>query len=134
MSQNKLSWNKTLQQKRGILNVSLPAHSEDTVYTCSAALRHAQLEIVRLRQSVEDLRSAVEEARREVEEKDAVIESQRQEILEMAKRGDMANKVELGTRRGGSGSTVQKMERVKRAGRMMELLMDAREREAYDPL
>jgi hypothetical protein len=104
------------------------------VYTCSAALRHAQLEIVRLRQSVEDLRSAVEEARREVEEKDAVIESQRQEILEMAKKGDMANKVELGTRRGGSGSTVQKMERVKRAGRMMELLMDAREREAYDPL
>jgi glycine cleavage system protein P-like pyridoxal-binding family len=118
-------------KKRSIHNVTLPFHSENMGCTfVEAAESQQQAEVKRLRR-------AVEKARREVKERDEVIEGQRKEIREMAKRGEMVKKGgDMGTRYGGSGSSVQKVERVKRAGRMMELLtrMGARGREAYDPL
>jgi hypothetical protein len=122
-------------KRRGIHNVILPFHSEDMGYTFAAAESQERAEVERLRR-------AVEKARREVKERDEVIEGQRKEIremvkrgeMEMAKKGEMVKKGDLGVRYGGTGSTVQKVERVKRAGRMMELLMSARGREAYDPL
>jgi hypothetical protein len=107
--------------KRGILNISLPVHGRDTIYTCSAALKAAQQEIVRLRR-------VVEESRQAVKEKEGVIERLRGELIQ---KGEMGGK--LG---GGSGWTGQRVEKVKRADKMMELLvkMDAREKGAYDPL
>jgi hypothetical protein len=123
-----------LIKKRSIHNITLPVHSEDMGYTFVEAAESQQ------QAEVEKLRREVEEARREVKERDEVIEGQRKEIREMVKKGDMGkkgdmvNKGDMGVRYGGSGCSVQKVERVKRAGRMMELLMTAKEREAYDPL
>jgi predicted RNase H-like nuclease (RuvC/YqgF family) len=83
---------------------------------------------VRLRRVVEESRRAVEELKCDIKEKEGVIERLRGELVQ---KGDMGGK--LG---GGSGWTGQRVEKVKRADKMMELLvkMDAREKGAYDPL
>jgi hypothetical protein len=95
--------------KRDIHNITLPIHSEDTVYS----LRQVQLEIQRLRQSVAEKDILIEELKSQLMQKGEVVKKE-----EMMQKGE--RRVETG----------------RRADKMMELLvgMSARERGAYDPL
>jgi hypothetical protein len=99
--------------KRDIHNITLPIHSEDTVYSPSTAQRQVQLEIQRLRQSVAEKDILIEELKSQLMQKGEVVKKE-----EMMQKGE--RRVETG----------------RRADKMMELLvgMSARERGAYDPL
>jgi hypothetical protein len=70
------------QSKRGYLNISLPVHREDTIYTYSEGLKHAQSQITRLRNIVAEKDAMVKEREAVVREKDGVIEKLERELMQ----------------------------------------------------
>ena len=144
MLRTKVSQTKLQQlERRGIHNISLPVHSEDTVYTRSALAfsrkeAQAQMEICALRREVEESRGEIKQA---VEERDAVIKER--DTLVKQKNGIIKEKNGQLQRLG--QEVLQKSNMVrrlvdggkgrKRADRMMELMgLRKGGREAYDPL
>jgi uncharacterized protein YlxW (UPF0749 family) len=122
--QTKMVQTQMSQTKRGYLNISLPVHREDTIYTYLEGLKHLQSKIAGLRHAVEELGALVKE-------KDGVIQRLERELMHkegvIQKLKAVGPGVEMGSER---------VERIKRADVMMELMgvMSDREREAYDPL
>jgi predicted RNase H-like nuclease (RuvC/YqgF family) len=125
---------RDIQRSRGIHNVSLPVHSEDTVYTRSAlafsrkeAQAQAQMEICALRREVEDMRQIIAQRDAVIGEKEAGMRDKDRELVrlrqELMQKSNMVRRLE------------DEVKGRKRADRMMEL-MGLRElgREAYDPL
>jgi hypothetical protein len=112
------------QTKRDYLNISLPVHREDTIYTYPEGLKYLQSKIAELRRALEE-RDAV------VEEKDGVIQRLEKELMQkegvIQKLKAVGPGVKMGSERVG---------RIKRADRMMELMgvLSDKEREAYDIL
>jgi hypothetical protein len=112
------------QSKRGYLNISLPVHREDTIYTYPEGMEHLQSKIAGLRRAVEE-RDAL------VKEKDGVIQRLEMELMQKEEFIPKFKAVGPGVKMG-----LEKVERIKRADRMMELMgvLSDREREVYDPL
>jgi SMC interacting uncharacterized protein involved in chromosome segregation len=133
------------QPKRGYLNISLPVHREDTIYTYPEGMKHLQSKIAGLRRAVEERDVLVKEKDALVKEKDALVKEkdalvkeksgviQRLEKELMQKEGVVQKFKAVGP---GVKMGLERVERIKRADRMMELMgvLSDREREAYDPL
>jgi uncharacterized protein (DUF3084 family) len=148
MLQTKMLHTKLQHKSRGIHNISLPVHSEDTVYTRSAlafsrkeAQAQTQKEICALKKKVEEREKVIEEKDAVIEERDAVIEErdtlvkQKNETVK-EKNGELQR---LGQEVLQKSNMVRRLETegqaLKRADTMMELMgLRERGREAYDPL
>jgi uncharacterized protein (DUF3084 family) len=128
------------QSKRYYLNISLPVHRDDTIYTYPEGLKHLQAKVFGLKRAVEERDAVVKERDALIEEKDALVKERdgvfwRLERELMQKEGVVQKLKAVGP---GAGVKMgsERMERVKRADRMVELMgvLSDREREAYDPL
>jgi hypothetical protein len=121
------------RSKRGYLNISLPVHREDTIYTCSEALKNAQSNIMKLEHAVKERDAVIKERDAVVKEKEEVIQRLERELQQKEGVVQKLKAVGPGVKMGS-----ERMERVKRADRMMELMGMMRERErerqGYDPL
>jgi SMC interacting uncharacterized protein involved in chromosome segregation len=119
------------QSKRGYLNISLPVHREDTIYTFPEGMKHLQSKIRGLRRAVEKRDVLVKEKDALVKERDGVIQRLEKELMQKEGVIQRLKAVVPGVKMG-----LEKVERIKRADRMMELMgvLSDREREVYDPL
>lgn len=114
---------KSWTQNRGIHDICLPLHSDDTVYTRSAhafsrAQAKAQMEIAELKRAVEARDAVVREKDAVVREKDAVVREKDAVIRDL--------RVELAQKRG----VVQQLEVYAQGGRGSDGMMEGKGKRA----